>query len=67
MAQSAAERKIKRLESEVKRLKEKIKEQDELLRGKDSELHSERTWRRNFQSLLKEVVMEDTVQDRGYW
>lgn len=67
MAQSAEERKIKRLEAEVKRLKEKAKEQDELLRRKDSELYSERTWRRNFQSLLKEVVTEDTVQDREYW
>ncbi len=63
MAQTAEERKIKRLEAEVKRLKEKVAEQDKLLHWKESELYSEREWRRNFQKLLKEAVLEDTVTE----
>jgi hypothetical protein len=63
MAQTAEERKIKRLEAEVKRLKEKVAEQDKLLHWKESALYSEREWRRNFQKLLKEAVLEDTVTE----
>ena len=63
MAQSAEERKIKRLEAQVKRLKVQIEEQDKMLRWKESALYSEREWRRNFQKLLKEVVLDDTVDE----
>jgi hypothetical protein len=63
MAQSAEERKIKRLEAQVKRLKVQIEEQDKMLRWKESALYGEREWRRNFQKLLKEVVLDDTVEE----
>lgn len=63
MAQSAEERKIKRLEAQVKRLKIQIEEQDKMLRRKESALYGEREWRRNFQKLLKEVVLDDTVDE----
>ncbi len=63
MAMSAEERKIKRLESEVKRLKEKVVEQDKIIRWKESAIHSEREWRRTFQKLVKEMVLEDTVEE----
>ena len=63
MAQSAEERKIKRLEAQVKRLKIQIEEKDKLLRWKESALYGEREWRRSFQKLLKEVVLDDTVDE----
>jgi hypothetical protein len=63
MAQSAEERKIKRLEAQVKRLKVQIEEQDKMLRWKESALYGEREWRRSFQKLLKEVVLDDTVDE----
>lgn len=69
MAQTAEERKIKRLEAQVKSLKEKVSELEKIVRWKDGEIHGERKWRRNFQQLLKDVVLEDTVEEyhRDYY
>ena len=68
MAQTAEERKIKRLEAQVKTLKEKIAEQEKIIRWKEGQISSEREWRRTFQKLVKEMVLEDTVEEhRAYW
>ena len=68
MAVTAEERKIKRLEAEVKRLKDKIAEQEKIIRWKESTIYNEREWRRTFQKLVKEMVLEDTIEEhREYW
>lgn len=67
MAQTAEERKIKRLESEVKRLKAQVDGLMSDLRLSQSKIYSEREWRRNFQRLLKDVVQEDTVEEYREW
>ena len=68
MAITAEERKIKRLEAEVKRLKEKVQEQEKIIRWKESTIYNEREWRRTFQKLVKEMVLEDTVEEhKEYW
>ena len=68
MAMTAEERKIKRLEAEVKRLKEKVQEQEKIIRWKESTIYNEREWRRTFQKLVKEMVLEDTVEEhKEYW
>lgn len=67
MAQTAEERKIKRLESEVKRLKTVIEGLQTDLRLSESTIYCEREWRRNFQRLLKDVVQEDDVRPLEKW
>ena len=61
MAQTAEERKIKRLENEVKSLKEKIKELEKIVSWREGQLFDERNWKRDLQRLMKDVVHEDTL------
>jgi len=63
MAQTAEERKIKRLETQIKSLKEKVEQLEEALHWKETTIYSERKWRRDFQQLLKDVVMDDIVEE----
>ena len=67
MAQTAEQRKIKRLESEVQRLKAEIDDLKKVSAWRQSQLYNEREWRRNFQRLLKDVVQEDDVKDLEIW
>lgn len=61
MAQTAEERKIKRLEKEVETLREKIKELEKTISWREGQLFNEREWKRDLQRLMKDVVQEDTL------
>lgn len=67
MAQTTEERKIKRLETEIKKLKDKIEHLEKIDSRRRTQLYNEREWRRNFQSLLKDVVQEDYVEELETW
>ena len=69
MAQTTEQRKIKRLETQIKKYKEDLDRQRTEIRKLEGNLYNERQWRRQFQSLLKEAVMEDSLKDvdREYW
>ena len=69
MAQTAEQRKIKRLETQIKHFKNEIDDYRMQIRRLEGNLYNERQWRRQFQSLLKEAVMEDSLKDtdREYW
>lgn len=67
MSQTTEERKIKRLEAEVKRLNIQIDNLKKTNQRYQTMLHSERRWRQDFQSLLKDVVHEDDVGELNIW
>lgn len=69
MAQTADQRKIKRLEKQVADFKKTVEDLKMKIRQQDYELVSERQWRQDFQRLMKDVVHEDKLDDihREYW
>ena len=69
MAQTAEQRKIKRLEKQVADFRKTVEDLKMKIRQQDYELVSERQWRQDFQRLMKDVVHEDKLDDihREYW
>ena len=69
MAQTAEERKIKRLEKELERYKAIVKDAQEELKVLEYRVEAERRWRMDFQRLMKAAVQEDTLTDyeKHYW
>jgi predicted nucleic acid-binding Zn-ribbon protein len=69
MAQTAEQRKIKRLEKQVADFKKTVEDLKDKVRHLDFELVTERQWRQDFQRLMKDVVHEDKLDDldREYW
>ena len=69
MAQTADQRKIKRLEKQVADFKKTIEDLKMKIRQQDYEIVSERQWRQDFQRLMKDVVHADKLDDieREYW
>ena len=69
MAQTADQRKIKRLEKQVADFKKTVEDLKMKIRQQDYELVSERQWRQDFQRLMKDVVHADKLDDidREYW
>ena len=69
MAQTADQRKIKRLEKQVADFKKTVEDLKMKIRQQDYEIVSERQWRRDFQRLMKDVVHADKLDDieREYW
>ena len=66
MAQTAEQRKIKRLEKQVADLKNEVTDLKDKLRKQDCEVMVERQWRMDFQRLMKDVVHSDTVDDNWF-
>lgn len=69
MAQTAEERKIKRLENELAKYKGFVKDLQEEKRVLEYRIEAERRWRMDFQKLMKATVQEDTLTDyeRSYY
>lgn len=69
MAQTAEERKIKRLETQVSNLKNQIEDLQEQNKILEYRIEAERRWRMDFQQLMKAAVQEDKLTDyeRRYW
>ena len=69
MAMTAEQRKIQRLEKAVADLKKQVEDATKTIRRRDQELMWERQWRQTFQSLMKDVVHTDKLDDieREYW
>ena len=69
MAQTADQRKIKRLEKQVGDFKKTVEDLKMKIRQQDYEIVSERQWRQDFQRLMKDVVHADKLDDieREYW
>ena len=69
MAQTADQRKIKRLEKQIADFKKTVEDLKMKIRQQDYEIVSERQWRRDFQRLMKDVVHADKLDDidREYW
>ena len=69
MAQTAEQRKIKRLEKQVADFKKTVEDLKMKIRQQDYEIVSERQWRQDFQRLMKDVVHADKLDDIGreYW
>ena len=69
MAQTADQRKIKRLEKQVADFKKTIEDLKMKIRQQDYEIVNERQWRQDFQRLMKDVVHADKLDDieREYW
>ena len=69
MAMTAEQRKIQRLEKAVADLKKQVEDATKTIRRRDQELMWERQWRQTFQSLMKDAVHEDKLDDieREYW
>jgi predicted nucleic acid-binding Zn-ribbon protein len=69
MAQTAEERKIKRLENELAKYKGFVKDLQEEKRVLEYRIDAERRWRMDFQKLMKATVQEDTLTDyeRSYY
>ena len=69
MAQTADQRKIKRLEKQVADFKKTVEDLKMKIRQQDYEIVSERQWRQDFQRLMKDVVHADKLDDieREYW
>jgi predicted nucleic acid-binding Zn-ribbon protein len=69
MAMTADQRKIKRLEKQVADLKQQLETATKTIRRRDQELMWERQWRQTFQSLMKDAVQEDKLDDyeKMYW
>ena len=66
MAQTADQRKIKRLEKQVADLKNEVNDLQTKLRKQEREVIVERQWRMDFQRLMKDVVHSDTVDDEWF-
>ena len=66
MAQTAEQRKIKRLEKQVADLKNEVNDLQTKLRKQEREVMIERQWRMDFQRLMKDVVHSDTVDDEWF-
>ena len=66
MAQTAEQRKIKRLEKQVADLKNEVNDLQTKLRKQEREVMVERQWRMDFQRLMKDVVHSDTVDDEWF-
>ena len=66
MAQTAEQRKIKRLEKQVADLKNEVNDLQTKLRKQEREVTIERQWRMDFQRLMKDVVHSDTVDDEWF-
>ena len=66
MAQTADQRKIKRLEKQVADLKNEVNDLQTKLRKQEREVMIERQWRMDFQRLMKDVVHSDTVDDEWF-
>jgi len=69
MAQTAEEKKIAKLEKELEKYKkwnEYLKKEVQVL---EFNVASERSWRMDFQRLMKSAVQEDNLTDyeRRYW
>lgn len=64
MAQTAEERKIRRLEKRVKDLKAELDQMKSVLLRKDYEINFEREWRRDFQRLIKDAALENDVSGK---
>ena len=69
MAQTAEERKIKRLENELAKYKGFVKDLQEEKRVLEYRIDAERQWRMDFQKLMKAAVQEDTLTnyERSYY
>ena len=69
MAQTAEERKIKRLENELAKYKGFVKDLQEEKRVLEYRIEAERRWRMDFQKLMRATVQEDTLTDyeRSYY
>ena len=69
MAQTAEERKIKRLENELAKYKGFVKDLQEEKRVLEYRIDAERRWRMDFQKLMRATVQEDTLTDyeRSYY
>lgn len=69
MAMTAEQRKIQRLEKAVADLKKQVEDATKTIRRRDQELMWERQWRQTFQSLMKDAVQEDKLEDyeKHYW
>ena len=69
MAMTAEQRKIQRLEKAVADLKKQVEDATKTIRRRDQELMWERQWRQTFQSLMKDAVQEDKLEDyeKMYW
>ena len=69
MAQTADQRKIKRLEKQIADFKKTVEDLKMKIRQQDYEIVSERQWRQDFQRLMKDVVHADKLDDieREYW
>jgi predicted nucleic acid-binding Zn-ribbon protein len=69
VAKTPEAKKIAKLEKELAKLKEKIGDLEYDKRNLESSLSAERSWRQDFQRLMKSAVQEDnlTEYERRYW
>jgi cell division protein FtsB len=69
MAQTAEEKKIAKLEKELARYKKANEDLTEEIRNLQFNVASERSWRMDFQRLMKAAAQEDNLKDyeRSYW
>jgi predicted nucleic acid-binding Zn-ribbon protein len=69
VAKTPEAKKIAKLEKELAKLKEKIGDLEHEKRNLEFGLAAERSWRQDFQRLLKAAVHEDnlTEYERRYW
>ena len=63
ITKSPEAKKIAKLEKEVAKLKEKIGDLEYDKRNLESSLSAERSWRQDFQRLMKAAVHEDTLTE----
>lgn len=69
VAKTPDAKKIAKLEKELAKLKEKISDLEYEKRNLEFSLASERSWRQDFQRLMKAATQEDnlTEYERRYW
>jgi predicted nucleic acid-binding Zn-ribbon protein len=69
VAKTPEAKKIAKLEKELAKLKEKVAGLEYDKRKLESSLSAERSWRQDFQRLMKSAVQEDnlTEYERRYW
>lgn len=69
VAKTPEAKKIAKLEKELAKLKEKVADLEYDKRNLESSLSAERSWRQDFQRLMKSAVQEDnlTEYERRYW
>lgn len=69
VAKTPEAKKIAKLEKELTKLKEKVADLEHDKRDLESSLSAERSWRQDFQRLMKSAVQEDnlTEYERRYW